>query len=309
MSRLQTVGLFVFAVFGFSQRAAADFGRCNGLSLNLNPGSYNLSVNSFPTLGVQVQRNNINNGCNFFITIDYGSASAASSRQLTNGGFSYDVQLYKDSGKSQVLKKIGDANSDSDVLSGTFPEGSGTTSQNFSYFAFLDPALYNRFGNYSQNFNVSLYSGSLTNYRLEDTRTLSLQYTQAKNIDLSLVDTGAAFDRLDTTQTLNFGSLTAGESQSFDLIVNYNAGFRLTVSSANNGKLKHTALSDTIAYSMSVFGTALSLTSGPMTGPSVTGISPSGGLRLPVNVTIGSVSGKSSGTYRDTVTFSVVSVE
>jgi spore coat protein U-like protein len=295
--------------FLFSLHATADLGRCNGMSLNLNPGSYNLSANASPTLGLQVQRNNINNGCDFFVTIDYGSATSAANRQLTNGSYSYAVQLYKDSGKSQVLKKIGDASSLSEVINGNFPDGSGSTSQNFSYFASLDPLLYNRFGTYSQTFNVNLYSGTLSEYRLEDTRTLSLQYIQGKNIDLSLVDTGAAFDRLDTTQNLNFGNLVAGASQSFDLIINYNAGFRLTVSSTNDGTLKHSLRPDAIGYSMTVSGNPLNLTSGPVTGPGVAGISPAGGLRLPVTVTIGSISGKSSGSYQDTVTFSVVSAE
>lgn len=301
--------LFFLGLFTQAPQAKAQSARCNGLDVQLNPGNYNLVTNNFPTLSLQVSRNNNNNGCQFFIVMDYGAASSASSRQLTNGAYSYPVQIYKDSGKSQILKKIDDANSSSDILSGEFPDESGSTTQSFSYYVFLDNSLYNRFGNYSQSFNVSLYSGTLASKRLEQTRVLTLNYTQSRKIDLSLVDTGAAFDKADTSQTLNFGNLTTGDSRSFDLILEYNAGFRLTVTSANNGTLKHANLNDRIDYTMNIFGNNLNLSSGSVTSPSISGMSPAGGQRLPVQVTIGSVSGKNSGIYSDTVTFSVVSVE
>lgn len=285
---------------------------CNNLTLQMFPGAFDLASNTSPTFTVRVSRNNINNGCDFFVSFDYGTASAASQRHLDAliGGGTIPVQLYKDAGRTQVLKRRQDATSNNDVISGSFPDGSGTTFVDINYYAEMETAQYSRYGFYFQTFNATLHDGLLNDYDQRNTSSLTLTTNQQKKIDLSLVETGGTFNTADTTQTMDFGNISGGDVRNCDLIVGYNAGYRLTITSANSGRIKHATLADTIPYTFELNGTVIPLSSGSNIRPSVTGVSPAGGLRLPIKVTVtGSLTGKSSGLYKDTVTLSVVSTE
>lgn len=282
---------------------------CNAVDFTLDTSSFNLNTNNNPALNINFERNNINHGCNYFAVINYGSASTYSARSLTNGSYNYPIQIYKDAGHTLIIKDLADATSSSDVIDGVFPEGSGSITNTQVYRPSIDPTTYTRFGSYSDTFTIRLYEGTLSSNVLRRTRTVTLTYTQPKKIDLSLVDTSAAFNIADTTQTLNFGNLTTGAVKAFDLILGYNAGYSLQLSSANNGKLKHASLPTTINYALTVNGANVNLSSGPASVSSNTGVSPAGGLRLPISATIGSIAGKDGGNYSDTITVSVTSIE
>lgn len=285
---------------------------CNNLQMQLFPAAYDLAGNTAPTFTVRVSRNNPNNGCDFFISFDYGTASAASARHLegSSGGGTIPVQLYKNAGRTQILKRRQDATSASDIITGTFPDNSGPTFIDINYYATLDTAQYSRFGFYSQTFTATLHDGILSDYDQRASQGLTLTTNQQKKIDLSLVETGGAFNSADTTQTMDFGNISTGDVRNCDLVINYNAGYQLTITSANSGRIKHAALADTIAYTFELNSSVISLASGSSTRPPMNGVSPAGGLRLPIKVTVtGSLAGKSSGLYKDTVTLSVVSTE
>lgn len=277
--------------------------------MTLGSSTFNLTANNHPALNINATRNNINHGCSYFVVIDYGTASSYSNRVLTNGSWTYPVQIYKDSGHTLIVKNLADSSSASDILDGVFLDSAGATSETLTYHPSINPSLYSRFGTYTQNYSVSLYEGTLASHKLSRTRVMTLIYTQPKKIDLSLVDTSSPFNLSDTNQTLNFGTLSSGSTRGCDLVVGYNAGYLLQMSSANNGNLKHTALPTKIGYTLTINGSAVNLSSGTATVSSNTGISPAGGLRLPISATIGSVTGKNPGNYSDTITVSVVSIE
>lgn len=287
---------------------AAAAPACDSLNLEMFPSSFDFNANTAPTFQVRVTRNG-SQACDYFITFDYGTAGSASGRKIDGpGGQSIGVQLYKNLSRTQILKTLGDASSLGDVVNGSFPAGGGQF-QDHSYYASLANNSYAKWGFYSQTFTARLYRGSLNDSALEQTRTLTLTFNQQKKIDLSLVPTGGAFDVSSTSQFLNFGPMVTGDTRSCDLMIGYNAGYRLTVSSANNGRLKHQGKPDVIAYTLMLNGTAVNLTGGSVTLPQVGGVSPPAGLRLPVTVQIGSITTQAGGSYRDDVTFSVVSTE
>lgn len=303
--------LFLIAMMLPAGAAWAKKG-CNNLQLQMFPAAYDLAGNTSPTFTVRVSRNNANNGCDFFISFDYGTASAASARHLDAliGGGTIPVQLYKDAGRTQILKRRQDATSASDVITGSFPDNSGPTFIDINYYATMDTAQYSRYGFYFQTFTATLHDGLLSDYDQKGSQGLTLTTNQQKKIDLSLVETGGPFNAADTTQTMDFGNISTGAVRNCDLVIGYNAGYQLTIASANSGRIKHATLADTIAYTFELGGTVISLASGSNTRPAVSGVSPAGGLRLPIKVTVtGSLTGKSSGLYKDTVTLSVVSTE
>lgn len=285
---------------------------CNNLRLTLTTTTFSLNTSNNPSHTARVQRSGTSQGCSFFVTFDYGTATSFSTRHLDNtvsSTYEYPITIAKDAAATQVLKTVTDATSTNDILSGTFPAGSGSTTSNNTYRPKIVPSTYLRFGSYSQTFTASLYRGTLASYTFVESQTTVLTYTQPKAIDVSLVDTGGVFNTSDVSQTMNFGNLVQGQSSSFDLIVNYNAGYRLTVTSTNNGRLKRSTSTTYIPYTLTVSGSAVNLSSGTFNLTDVTGAAPTGGRRLPINVTIGSLAPTIPGSYSDSVTLSVVSVE
>lgn len=282
---------------------------CNNLRVTIQNATYSLNSNNNPALTARVQRSGTAQGCSFFLVFDYGTASSFSTRRLQNGIYEYPVNIYKDAAGTQILKSITDAATTNDILSGIFPAGSGSTTSNQTYRPKIVPENYRRFGTFTQTFNVGLYSGTLASNTFVQSRTATLTYTQAKQIDLSLVNTGAAFNTADTSQTVNFGNLSQGQTSTFDLIVSYNAGYSLVITSTNNGRLKLSTSAVYIPYTFKLNGSTIDLSTGSVDLTDVTGISPTGGQRLPIELTVGSLGSTIPGSYSDNVTLSVTSVE
>lgn len=299
------VGVLLTGLFYTQASQACLF----GLSMSLQSGSINLNSDNFPNLRVRVSRFPAIFSCDFFVTVENGGASSYLNRTLTSGVYEYPVQFYKDSGRSQIIRSYTEASSSADVLFGSY-SGGGGTNYDVYYRPYLEPDTYKRFGNYSKTFTLRLYMGEVggTSY-LQDTVTVTLNYTQSKQIDLALVNTGAPFNTSDISQTLNFGALTSGASMGFDLVLGYNAGYKISMSSANAGKIKRTTGTNTIPYTLNMAGNPVTLTTTPTVVASASGVSPTGGRRLPISVTIGTVGAASPGTYTDTVTFTVASAE
>ena len=253
--------------------------------------------------------------CSFFLTVDNGGASSYTGRRLlkTYGQGAFPVQVCRDASCSSILKHIPEATSGSDVLVGSFPRG-GSDEIDFVIYPRLGVADYPPFGRYEDIFTVRLYEGSITGSRsLEDSDNFRLRQEVSKRIDLSVVNSGQPFDPNATNKSIDFGTLTTGKQFGFDLVLKYNAGYRVRVSSQNNGKLKHNSLASTIDYTMSVGGSPVSLgssSSSPVQVSQGSGASPTGGMRLQGNFTIGSVaSNAQSGSYRDSITITVATTE
>lgn len=289
-----------------------SYADCNNLRIR-DLDDIQFTSNPAPSESFAVRRAG-NGGCSFFLTLDNGQGSSYTDRNLRNGIHLLPVQVYSDSSLQQIIKNLPEVSSPSDILIGSFPDGT-TSPQEVNLFLYprLSNVDYQRFGDYEDEFVLKLYQGTYNGtYTLEDSDSIRLRYRVEKKIDLSIVNTGAPFDLSSTTKTLNFGTLTSGEQLGFDLVVKFNAGYRIRISSENNGNLKRVGFSNLISYTLQMNGSPLSLAgsaSNPVLLAQGTGVSGAAGLRFGGWVTIGSVTGAVPGNYSDTVTVTVSTTE
>lgn len=298
------------ALSGFARPASA----CNNLNFVLPQSTFDLTGNPSPVLNINVRAVTSTAGCSYFLTFGYGSGTSEATRALRQSAFQWPFNLYKDASLSQVLRDFGDVSSVDHVVSGSFPQAPGLKEQVVSYRPVLNQSnSYLRFGLYSETFTISLYEGTIGSATFRRSRSMTLRYTAPKKIDLSLVGPGGAFNLVSTTRLMDFGpSMTAGQTEAADLLVRYNAGYRVKLSSLRNGVMKHQTQPKTIPYTFIFNGTTINLagsSSTPVTVTSGTGVAPVGGARFPIQAQIGSLAGASAGTYEDEITVTVESAE
>ncbi|WP_374076896.1 spore coat protein U domain-containing protein [Bdellovibrio bacteriovorus] len=288
---------------------AAD---CTNMQLQTSQTNIDFTSSSSVQPTFTVKANTNPGSCNFFITFDYGSSSSATNRSLKVGSDQWPFQLSKNASGTQVLKRIPDVSSNSDVVTGFLAAGNNDQQVNVSYWALLDTSNpWLRFGNYTETITATLYRGTISSYSLIDSRSINFNYNAPKRVDISVVSTGGSFNINDTTETMNFGALSSGVTRSCDVVLKFNAGYMLYASSANNGRLKHQTLSQYIPYTISFRGSAVNLngsSSSPVQVLRELGRSPASGLVIPVSATIGTVASQ-TGTYQDTITLTVQSAE
>lgn len=298
-----------FLLLLFSQIAHAG---CNNLKIE-NLSNVDFQLNLTPTETFTVQRSG-SPGCSFFLTLNNGAASAYSARSLFDNGNTIPLQVYSNISGTTIPKHFSEIGSNADVIIGTFPDGDiNPKTISFDVFPRLGNIDYQTFGSYQDQLTMRLYQGTWNGtYSLEDTDSFELKYNVDKKIDLSIVNAGAAFDQSATNKTLNFGSLSTNQQMSFDLVVKYNAGYRVRVSSQNNGALKRISFSDTIPYTLNMNSNPVSL-SGSSSNPVLVsqggGVSPTGGLRFASTITIGNMGTPPTGTYQDAITITVSTTE
>lgn len=279
---------------------------------NLRISSYSqttVNIASAPAVTAIIRRTG-GNGCDFFFTFDYGSGGSYNNRRLVQNSYSVPMNIYKDSAHTQILKQLPDATTTADVITGTFPNGNPSPSTiTITFYPQLGSTSYNRFGSYTDSFRGKVYNGTpAANFGEEDHADINMTYTMAKKIDLSIVPTGGVFNLADVTENISFGSLVAGAVRTFDILVKYNAGYLVKISSANQGRLKHASYTDTVPYTLAVNSSAVSLSgsnTSPVTVTSGTGVSPANGLLLSSSVTINSVGNARAGNYSDQLTVTV----
>jgi hypothetical protein len=158
---------------------------------------------------------------------------------------------------------------------------------------------------------LRLYSGLILGATvLEDTKTITFRAKAESSIDLSLVNTGGAFNIADTTQTVDFGTLASGESLEYDTMIRSNDGYVVTLQSQNSQQLKHAVLpAGLVPYSLTVNGGNVNLSGGnAVQAATATGATPATGNRLPTIFTIGTLTGaEPAGNYQDVITVTVSS--
>lgn len=280
---------------------------CQTMTLSNVNAYVSLNTNNFTSLDVQVNKGT-GTCSSFFVVIDNGGSASFTSRSLQSNFSSFPIQFYKDASRNQILKSEFEA-APSDVLFGTF--AGETAKYNTVFYAYIDENAnkYLSSGNYSKIFLVKLYEGDFTNRILRDTKPIQFNYTQYKSVDISLVSTGSAFNLTDTAESIDFGKLSEGISRGFDIVLLYNAGYSISMSSNNSGRLKHLSAKKFIPYSLTLDGVPVGLANVSTVVKSSSGISPPNGTRLPVNIKIGDILDSIPGVYSDTITINVSSVE
>ncbi|MDG0814749.1 spore coat protein U domain-containing protein [Bdellovibrio svalbardensis] len=282
------------------------------VNMQLQTGQTNIDFTSNPQFqGTFTVKANTNpGGCDFFIVFDYGYSSSYVNRSLKMSGYEWPYQVYKDSAGVNIIKNVTDASSNSDILSGTLPDGNNDAQVNVSYWAALNmtnPWL--RFGNYTEYISAHLYRGTLSNYSFVSSRLISLNYNAPKRVDVSMVASGGAFVLGDTDEVMNFGTLSAGATRSASAVMKYNAGYTLYVSSTNGGRLKHQTDAQYIPYTIKFNNDTVGLTTSPQQLYRVFGVSPASGTSIPITVTIGNFGNVKAGAYSDQVQLTIETTE
>jgi hypothetical protein len=313
--------MLAFIVIGINQAHAQGNGGggggggsgspCDGLNISAQSALIDLNTQNMTPITIQVSRTGTGN-CDFFITADNGPSATYLTRVIEFGTNSIPFQLYKDSGKSNILKSFTEASTANDVLVGSF-NGNNTGPINMIYYPWVDTAYTAADGPYVESYGFYLYQGTIgakASAVQRDNKSTNMKYQKSGFVELSLVDTGALYNAADTTQTLNFGNLATGAVRSFDLMLKYNGGYKLSMASLNGSNIKSGAR--LIPYTMTINSSGVALSTTPTIvrtyaddGGSLT--SPSAGLRLPVSVTMGTVGSSPTGNYTDTVSISVAS--
>lgn len=285
---------------------------CDNLRFQNFDGSVNLTSDPFPTVFFRVRRDG-NDSCSYFVTCGNGGPSSYLNRRLvrSSGGQTIPVQLCLDGACAAICKHYPEISSSADVITGSFPSTNNPSYHDRSYRPKMGALDYPRFGTYEEDFTFRLYEGTVGgSTSLADTETVTIRYTVSKAIDLSLVDTGAAFDSSAVSKTLNLGNLSTGKTGTVDLVLKFNAGFRVRLASQNAGKLKRAGGTQTLTYSLTIDGASVPLSTSTQTVLSGSGVSPAGGRRMPMVVTMGTVDPASvPGTYTDVLTLTVQTTE
>lgn len=153
--------------------------------------------------------------------------------------------------------------------------------------------------------------------RLVGQRTITIEIPIKQVINLSLVPTGYGFSSGDTSETLDFnsddGKITLGETRSFDVLVETNVGYRISMRSENayqgySQSLVHSSGNTTLPYSISVNSVNQDLRAGNFVQVKTGGgiYSTTTPARVPVTITAGNPANRLAGYYEENITISVL---
>lgn len=284
-------------------------------ALTYNFSDYNPTIQS--TVSITRTKDNGVPCSNFFIAFTKGWAGSYNRRatNLSNGGYIY-YNIYKNSNLTGILKEPSDISSPDETFFGTIIKDQTnfyTYYMSLAPFGSTPPAA----GAYFDDIQVQAYSGTYTNINgFEGYRDMFIYIVVLKFTSISLVDSGGTYDPTKTSKTLDFGELATGEELSFDVRVVSNAGYRLKISSSNNGLLKFSGGSGSpseISYSFYSNGSQIALdnsSSSPVTIASGSGVTPAQGAKVPIRIVIGTVdSTKLPGTYQDYIILTTIATD
>ncbi len=158
-------------------------------------------------------------------------------------------------------------------------------------------------GNYSNMLSLKLYRAG--GGGLGTVRTANANAIVEKRAQVNIAGASGSFGAWSVDE-LDFNTLTNGETRSAKVQVRATTGVTITVASQNLSKLKHKILlSDPgVLYGLKLNNVLLSLTG----GSAVLNVPPPvslDGASYPMLVTIGDVSGRPSGAYKDLLTITV----
>jgi spore coat protein U-like protein len=256
-------------------------------------------------------------GCSYLV----GAEGGISGRNLSDGaGHTMHYQLFTNNSLSNsFLDPLNSAGGTAaNMLS--FVGGAQST-VTLTYYFSIPPSQYIASGLYQDDVLLTLYSGTV----LEASPPIASVSANSRAIVssiaiLSLVPTGNAFDINQTGTTMDFGTLSPGQSLGDQALFKSNdsTGYKVYMRSDNASRLRLTGGTETIPYSLTlspsgspnlnVVLASPALSPTDMQVASGTGVAPSVGDRLNVTATIGSfgAQGLTPGVYADVVTVTIV---
>ncbi len=247
--------------------------------------------------------------CDLFVTFSKGG-SASYSRILTLGGDTLSYQIYDTSSKTNILKGIDDVVTSNDALTGAII-ATDTSPKVMTYHLVMDTGQIKPPGTYQDTFAVKVFEGTVGSTTTEDASTnVTFSAVVPSIAQLSLVDTGGAFNELDEDQALDFGTFQANESMSFDMKIRTNAGYSITFTSDNAGEMVHSnpAVGSVVDYTLKVDNVAKDLSSAIVVATG-SGVTTSSGTNHVVTIVLGADTAQFAGTYSDHITVTYVTTE
>ena len=298
-----TLGLLLGAIFcSNAQNYTLQIGNITWVG---GPGGYNpFSATAYPnTVNFTITKNAPGNKA-YSVMAGTSVTSGNYNRQMASGANRLNYQLYTTSAMTYVLQAptIATANND---IHGNASSSLGTVIP-LNFIFYVPPGQVVPAGTYTDTVIVGVYS-TYNDTSPMGTTSISITTVVIASADLSIVPTGSAFST-STSQTLAFGTLASGQILGCDLLVKKNTSATVTFNSANHGVMKAIPTPDTdqIPYTFVANGITLNLASAAnLTLP--TGVDATG-MRLPISVTIGNVSGVGAGNYQDQVTITVTAL-
>ena len=252
---------------------------------------------------------------NWFVTLSLGQSLGFDPRIMNKAADLLDYQVYKEN--PPTTKIIEDTTValtvDSVVTSADFGAFAAVLEQNSFSMAVVIPAdQFSAAGSYSDSVLLSLYTGTPANpgtHALVDSTTVSLSGRMAQLIDIySVKESG--IQSLDLTSDLtDFKVATIYETSNADL------GFTVSITSTNlaNDSVGHTSPyfqhetgTTTLSYDLSYGGTAVvAWTAGTAEVTSSDTQTASSGENKDVTISYSGDATLESGSYRDTLTFTI----
>lgn len=187
---------------------------CVSMGLQLNPAQIELMPFSMMTAAVRVEADTTAGACDFFVTVDSGSAISPLGRSLKGPGEArWPFQVFKEVSVDRIVKPTPEVLTGEDVLEGRFQQGRGRQSREVMYTLRLESSLgLQPQGRYGENLRFSLFQGKPGE---------AATWVQSRS--LRVVATSVA--------TANMKPMTAGAGRT--VFVQSNAGYRLRVGEKN----------------------------------------------------------------------------
>lgn len=305
--------------------ALADCTPADMIFLGFTPSVIDFTTASTVTVNYQISHVPFSGvaRCYYFGFMDYGSGSSWTTRYLTHStsGATIPFNVHSDVAMTNVsrVRLAGDATQNQHVVytSPLFfnPSGSSVTNTNIFHAKLgtlpgvLAPGLYTE----SLIFRVAarLTSpplGDWVTWPVSLSRAVQFVYKVEKELSLSLVATGGVFDPLSTAKVMSFGELEAFEIRTADVIVKTNVGYRLKVSSVNDGQMIHSS-GASVPYTLKASGSLINLigsSSSPVVVSASAANSPPLGFLVPMELGVGAVTGNElGGEYSDILSLSI----
>lgn len=239
-----------------------------------------------------------------------GTANSYQRRAYNSSGASIPYNLHQSINLSGILKDYQDAATYGEYLFGASPARHTTYTSPFYISAPGLGTISSPSGVYTDNVRVSIYAitQSSNTYIFDTSITLSILFQITKNIQLSLVDEGGAFDPSSTSRVLDFGLLKQNAEKGADLRVVSNSPYQIKISSQNSGKLK-TSAGEAIGYSLHVNSSPVNISNSEASPVSIgngAATSNSGdryNLRFKI---VENTSNKAAGVYQDFLTITAI---
>lgn len=311
---MKQLKLYNFCFYIFIMMASqASWGQC-GLSIIANNLSFTWDLNwNSQTISVLVTKSNPA-ACTFGLAFTRGAASNYN-RAAVNGANNLYYQIFKDGVITRVLKDVPDIATSNDVIMVTMPASSGPQTVlyyfDIPYSTAVVPTILPP-GVYTDSFEIRAYEGidPLTFMAPPAASApINLSVTVPWLIGVSLVDTGGVFQSNATTKSIDLGYLSTNQTSRFDLRIRTNAGYSVTVASANNGRLKMNGKNSYLPYTLYLNNLPADLSGAT---PSLIGSGQSGlaGLGFPARLVIGAVGATAiAGTYSDTIVITAATTD